>query len=141
MGESEVKLEPSSSGEIPSGSCGASNACGDWSLAADLLRRDVMIGFEYEHFQNILVSKGKAFRFSSIPSWGKNSEIAADTCCKEATEEGTPDSTSCQRSSSDPVLATHLCGLQRDVEVLHTSGPARLWRSPSRACPCSSSCT
>ena len=91
---------------------------GVWSLAADLLERDVMIFFEQEHFQSILLSTGKAFRFSSIPSWGRNSEIAADTCYKEATEDGTPDSTSCQHSSysgSDPELATHLCGLQHDV--------------------------
>ena len=72
---------------------------------------------------------------------GEELGVAADTCCKDTTEEGTPDSTSCQHSSSDPELATHLCGLQHDIEMLHTSGPARLWRSPSRACPCSSSWT
>ena len=48
------------------------------------------------------------------PILGEELGLAADTCCKEAIE------------------------LQHDVEAIHTSGAARLWRSPSQACPRSS---
>ena len=40
------------------------------------------------------LSKREAFRLSSSLTWREHSEEAADTCCKEATEERTRDSTS-----------------------------------------------